>query len=231
MFTFVGTSHGHVCDSTAFLFFFSLTVSATSSFHHHVSLLWLHKPVDDPRMTCAVCCFHHYIFHQGISTLLPLPYLWPCFSVLLEPPCTHSWFQLFMPSFCCIKPHVNYCNFWQFQNPTYFQNYLHWIQIYLLLHKALIHHLSPSVICRIQVNKSTLNSYLLMSHIKCRIGPWYFIRYGVYYIQLDIQTSINSHSVFTFTNQLWSSNFNCAVPLITHFIFLFLTFDVSIAVG
>ena len=36
-----------------------LTASATSSFHHNVSL-WLHWPYD---CTCDLCCFHHYIFH------------------------------------------------------------------------------------------------------------------------------------------------------------------------
>jgi len=38
-------------------------------------------------------------------------------------------------------------NFWQIRNLTYFQNQLCWIRICLSLHKALIHHLSPSIVC------------------------------------------------------------------------------------
>ena len=51
--------------------------------------------------------------HQCISTLLPLPYLWPCFGILhvfssLSFPYTHYWFKLLTPAFCCIKSHVHY---------------------------------------------------------------------------------------------------------------------------
>jgi len=53
-----------------------LTASATSSFHHHVSLC-LHGPFDNLHVTCAVsiiiffiCCQCSIHLHQGISTLL-----------------------------------------------------------------------------------------------------------------------------------------------------------------
>jgi len=84
--------------SISILFFFSLTASATSSFHRHVSLC-LHAPFDNPHLTCADLIIIFLIcsqssLHQGISTLLSLPYqsikllfqaatmLWPCFDIL-----------------------------------------------------------------------------------------------------------------------------------------------------
>ena len=62
-----------------YFIFFSLTASATSSFHHHVSLC-LQGPFDNPHMICAVsiiiffiycqCSFTSKYFH---SVPLPLP--------------------------------------------------------------------------------------------------------------------------------------------------------------
>jgi len=59
-------------------FFFSLTASASSSFHHHVSLC-LHGPFHNPHVSCPVSIIIFFIccqcyLHQNISTLLPLPY-------------------------------------------------------------------------------------------------------------------------------------------------------------
>jgi len=61
-----------------YFIFFSLTASATSSFHHHVSLR-LQGPFDIPHMCCAVsiiiffilcqCSFTSRCFHSSSSTL------------------------------------------------------------------------------------------------------------------------------------------------------------------
>jgi len=60
------------------ILFHSLTASATSSFHHHVSLC-LHEPLDNPHVTCAVsiiifficcqCLFTSRYFHSASTTL------------------------------------------------------------------------------------------------------------------------------------------------------------------
>ena len=100
---------------------FPYTASATSSFHHHVSLC-LHGPFDNPHVACAVyiiihvfftccqCSFTSRYFHSASATgsTLSLPMLW-CSSrfFLIELPCTYSWLKLLMPSFCCNKPHVH----------------------------------------------------------------------------------------------------------------------------
>jgi len=47
-------------------------------------------------------------------------------------------------------------NFWQIRNLADFQSHLRRIGIYLTLHKALIHHLLPSIVCYVQVKKSTV---------------------------------------------------------------------------
>jgi len=62
--------------------------------------------------------------------------------------------------------------FWQIRNLTDFQNHLSWIRICLLLHKACIHHLSLSILCYFQVNKSTLNSCLLICIILNAEWDW-----------------------------------------------------------
>jgi len=67
------------------LFFYSLTASATSSFHQHVS--------------CCRCSFTSEYFHSASSTF-SLTMLWYSSRLfLLELPFTHSWFKLLMPSF------------------------------------------------------------------------------------------------------------------------------------
>jgi len=65
-------------------FFFCLTASATSSFHHHVSLC-LHWPFHNPCLTCAVsiiifficcqCLLTSMYFHSA-SAILSLTMLW-----------------------------------------------------------------------------------------------------------------------------------------------------------
>jgi len=62
-----------------YFFFFSLTASATSSFHHHS--LCMHGPFDNPHVTCAVsiiiyficcqCSFTSTYFHSASSASLP----------------------------------------------------------------------------------------------------------------------------------------------------------------
>jgi len=54
-------------------------------------------------------------------------------------------------------------NFGQIRNVTNLQTRLYQIWTYRLLHKALIHRSSLSVVCHAEVNKCTLNSCLLMS--------------------------------------------------------------------
>jgi len=68
------------------LFCFSLTASGTSSFCHHV-FLCLHGPFDSPHVWPVLfplyfSCVTSVHLHQGISTLLSLRYLWPCFGML-----------------------------------------------------------------------------------------------------------------------------------------------------
>jgi len=74
--------------------------------------------------------------------------------------------------------------FWQIQNKTDFRICLRQIWIYISLHKAVIHQLSLSIVCCIQVNKSTSNGTGIFRSIWC----------SVLYI---IQTSINNYSMFT----------------------------------
>ena len=75
-----------------YFIFFSLTASATSSFHHHVSLC-LRGPFVIPHYVLSR--FHHYTFHllpviiyTDLSILLPLPYLqpWICTPHMSFPP-------------------------------------------------------------------------------------------------------------------------------------------------
>jgi len=82
-----------------YFFFFSLTASAISSFHHHVSLC-LHAPFDNPHVTCTVSiiifficwpmfiyisafllCFRYHIFDHALV-------FFTCFSSLSFHTCT-----------------------------------------------------------------------------------------------------------------------------------------------
>jgi len=64
----------------------------------------LHGPFDNPHLTCAVASVH---LHQGVSTVLLLPYLWPCFGIL----------QVF--------------SFLSFHTRTLFSNFLHYLFVVL----------------------------------------------------------------------------------------------------
>jgi len=94
-----------------YFIFFSLTASATSSFHHHVSL----RLQGISHICCAVsiiffilfqCSFTSRYFHSSYHAFVFLTCLF-----LLELPYTYSCLDLLMPSFCCIKPRVHYYQF------------------------------------------------------------------------------------------------------------------------
>jgi len=78
-----------------------------------MDLLRIHMcPVLFPTLYCLFFASVH--LHQGISTLLPLPYLWPCFCIphmffFLKLPYTQSWLELLMPSLCCVSITNNLC--------------------------------------------------------------------------------------------------------------------------
>ena len=88
------------------VFFFSLTASATSLFHHHGSF-------DNPHVTCAIsiiifftcsqCSFTSRYF-QSASSALSLTTLWYSSCLFLRKlPYMHSWFKLLMPSFFALN--------------------------------------------------------------------------------------------------------------------------------